>query len=81
MANAERERIRRREKLFLEKARNRFKHPRSKVECSKLLVDSILTTDTEVLLDERVRHFESLAGSRSDNIPDLGVLQKKIVLL
>ena len=80
-ANAERGRIRRREKLFVEKNRSRFNHHRSSVECSKLLVDGVLPTDTEILLPEWLRHFESLAKSRSDDIPDLSVFQKKMDLL
>ena len=59
----------------------RFRRHRCNTECSKLLVDDVLTTDTEVLLAEWVRHFESLAKSKSNEIPDLGTLQKKMDLL
>ena len=60
-----REKISLREKRSVDKARYRFRRPRNNVEGSKLLVDGILTTDAKVLLDEWVRHFESLAECRS----------------
>ena len=54
--------------MFSERGRNRSRIPKKSAECSKLLIDSELTTDAEVLLADCVKHFETLAKPRSEDL-------------
>jgi len=65
-ARAERLRIQRRDRMFASGNRFRFRTPRRRKRCCKLVVDGKVVSDPEVLIGEWVEHFRELAKSRRD---------------
>jgi len=77
-ARAERLRIQRRDRMFASGNRFRFRTPRRRKRCCKLVVDGKVVSDPEVLIGEWVEHFRELAKSRRDGTSGLEELQQKV---
>jgi len=77
-ARAERLRIQRRDRMFASGNRFRFRTPRQRKRCCKLVVDGKVVSNPEVLIGEWVEHFRELAKSRRDGTSGLEELQQKV---
>ena len=58
--------IQRRDTLFKNNDRNRFKSYKPPLKCNKISTSDGISTDNDVIINEFCRHFSSLATSRVD---------------
>ena len=83
-ARSERLRMQRRDRMFAAGDGRRFKSPqRRKSRCAKLAVGGggDIVQDPETLLQVWVEHFQKLAKSRVESIPDLCELKRRVEIL
>ena len=73
------ERIQQREKMFRSDDASRFTiRWQKKSKCLKLVVNGIVISDRDELLDVWTQHFSNLSKSRSEEVPELQVHKEKI---
>ena len=71
-------RIQRRDKMFADGARSRFRLPGKKNRCSKLIVDGEVISSPQSLMEVWAQYFSNLAKSKVDESPGLQELQQTV---
>ena len=77
-ARDERVKIRKRDRMFEKGHSNRFRAPKKKRKCDKMMIDGEVVSSSEVLLGKWVEHFGKVAKSRLESVDGLRDMMLKV---